>query len=445
MRRDIGGEVIAAIAAVALLAFAITFGILLSVSDANSDENATASAVLETDSNIDPIEELNPEASETSVPQPTPVSITEQVLTQESATPEQVAAAITDTPTASELPASETATRRPTNVEPDETEVVFQVTETASSTFTQSPTATVKPSETPHPTETDVPTLTQTPSRTSTNTATVTPLPSRTRRPTATASNTVTQTATHTQTLTATATVTSTRTASRTPTHTMTATFTPTRTASPTFTPRPSETSGILPTPTGTITPEQTATLMACTAPEHWSIYVVQTGNTLFSIARAVESSVNELRLVNCLEDVNNIFIGQELYVPVLPSAPVATGIPAQGNAAIERQGVSSIGCTSPLVQITNPAAGQRIREAFLVAGTATLGNFGYYKLEIRADSGESYNFLSRSETPVIDGELGRVDRSLFQPGLHWLRLVVVDNTGNIPLNTTCVIPILFE
>lgn len=184
---------------------------------------------------------------------------------------------------------------------------------------------------------------------------------------------------------------------------------------------------------------------MACTAPEDWSVYVVQTGNTLFSIARAVESSVNELRLVNCLEDVNTIFIGQELYVPVLPTAPVATGVPARGNTAVERQPITPMGCTSPAVQITSPAAGARIRESFDVFGTATLPNFGYYKLEIRSDRGETYNFLSRSETPVIDGPLGRVDRSLFEVGLYWLRLVVVDNTGNIPLDTTCAIPMLFE
>jgi hypothetical protein len=179
-----------------------------------------------------------------------------------------------------------------------------------------------------------------------------------------------------------------------------------------------------------------------CTIPADWPIYVVQPGNTLFSIARAVDSTVSELSEVNCLLDVDTIFVGYELAVPRLPEHPVETGIaPVQTRVP----GVASIGCAEPFAQITSPAVGQRVSGVFSVQGTATLPNLEYYKLEVRSQEATTYNFYMQSETSVMDGRLGRIDSRLFGPGVFYIRLALVDNTGNIPPGGTCVVPVIFE
>lgn len=63
---------------------------------------------------------------------------------------------------------------------------------------------------------------------------------------------------------------------------------------------------------------QETATVISCGAPSQWVIYVVQPGDTLFSIAQRVNSSVYQLKYANCLTS-DYIRSGQKLYVPYLP------------------------------------------------------------------------------------------------------------------------------
>jgi hypothetical protein len=201
---------------------------------------------------------------------------------------------------------------------------------------------------------------------------------------------------------------------------------------------------GILPTPTptGTTTPATRITDSGCSVPADWPVYVIQPGNTLFSIARAVGSTVRELSEANCLEDVDTIFVGYELAVPRLPERPVATGI---ARVPTRTPGLASLGCTEPFAQITGPVVGQRVSGVFSVQGTAALPNLEYYKLEVRSQEATTYNFYMQSETPVTDGQLGRIDSRLFGSGVFYIRLALVDNTGNIPQGGTCVVPVIFE
>ncbi|GAB4510367.1 MAG: hypothetical protein OHK0046_07050 [Anaerolineae bacterium] len=375
MRRDLGNEVIAAIAVVALISFAITFGILLSISDNTSNE-ATATLSGEVDTNVERVTEVTSTSRATRVARVTTAPPEDTEIPTET---------ITDTP---ELPPTEDMT-------PTETDTEAPTEDLPSATVTVTPTRTVSPTRTPSNTPTSTPTPTRTPSNTPTATRTPTP----------------------------------------------TATFTPSRT--PTRTPRPTETSGILPTLTYTYTPEITATA-GCGAPAGWPAYIVQPGNTLFSVARAVGSTVEELQQANCIPNVNAITAGDELFVPRLPSGPVQTGVPSlpEGEPLLN---LAPVGCTSPAITIALPSAGQTLTSDFAVQGTAFLPDFGYYKLEIRSDNATTYNFYTRSEASVMSGQLGTIDISLFERGLYWVRLVVVDNTGNIPGDATCAIPIVFE
>lgn len=306
---------------------------------------------------------------------------------------------------------------------------------------TLTPTATHTNTPTNTPTVTPTYTSTQTATATNTQTATAAPTTTRQRTRTGVASArteeitpTKTSTATHTQTATSTPTV----------TDTPSATHTGTPTATPTNTPTPSATYTRPPTatPTVTDTPSATATREPCSKPAGWATYTVQPGNTLFSIARAVSSTVGELRTVNCIPDADNIDVNQVLFVPHPPNGPVRTGVPR----VPERHTVQRLpteGCSVPASSLSSPSVGQHLSGSFTVTGTAALDNFQYYKLEVRPDFTNVYNFYSRSDVPVMNGVLGNVNADLFDDGLYWVRLVVVDKTGNFI--EPCAIPVIFE
>jgi LysM repeat protein len=57
--------------------------------------------------------------------------------------------------------------------------------------------------------------------------------------------------------------------------------------------------------------------------------YIVRAGDTVFSIAQATSSTVEEIRAWNCMADVNRISVGQILYVRMLPSALTAAFVPS--------------------------------------------------------------------------------------------------------------------
>ena len=69
----------------------------------------------------------------------------------------------------------------------------------------------------------------------------------------------------------------------------------------------------------------------ACEPRTDWPIYVVQRGDTLFSIAQQTGSTVGELVLANCISNPNRIVVGQELRVPRLPEE-VEVIVPPQVN-----------------------------------------------------------------------------------------------------------------
>jgi LysM repeat protein len=69
----------------------------------------------------------------------------------------------------------------------------------------------------------------------------------------------------------------------------------------------------------------------SCGPPSNWVVYIVQRGDTLFSIAQRVNSTVQQLKNANCLTS-NTIRTGQKLYVPYRPAPlpPPPTALPTQ-------------------------------------------------------------------------------------------------------------------
>ncbi|MEM6281041.1 MAG: LysM peptidoglycan-binding domain-containing protein [Chloroflexota bacterium] len=317
------------------------------------------------------------------------------------------------------------------------TESVDTIAVTRTTRQQVSVTPTAAPSATPTMVPTDTPTATDSPVPTVTVAIkqTDTVLASPTKEVIVvedTATNTPTETPSDTPSPTATNTPTATHTPTRTPLPTVTFTPSVTPTVTPSVTQAPSD------TPVATSVP----VTAPCERPSGWSAYTVQRGNTLFSIARAVQSSVGELRTVNCIANADNITTGQVLFVPNAPNSPVRTGVPRMMSDAEARR-VSGEGCGIAASSVVVPLAGQRLSGTFDVVGTATLPGFSYYRLEVRPDFATTYNFYARSETPVNNGLLGNINAGLFGPGLHYIRLTVVDDTGNFI--EPCVIPVIFD
>jgi LysM repeat protein len=399
MRRDLGGELLVAAAVIVMLTTALTFGVLLSATSnepdtTESDADSVAQAATATGALSSVVNELTDtdEPIETSVSTSTPSPSDEP----------------TETVTPSDVPQDPTVTAEPT-----ETSVL-----------------TATPGSTDKPIETSIATNRLVPNQVivrGTDGPTATDQPSRTPRPTMTATNTATPTPTWTHTATAT----------EEPTATDRPTRTPSPTLTPTITPIPVTLVvtdlGIVPTPTPTLTP----TASVCVPPTGWVPYTVERGVTLFLLSLAVGSDVPTLQAANCLLDPNDITAGTDLYVPRPPGeSPLFR---------LLRDDRVPVGCVSPAFQIISPGPGDTFTDSFDVIGTAAFDAFGYYNLEIRPDEQTNYNFLLQSQVPVVEGVLGRVDRSLFPAGQYWVRLVVVDQRGTIPTDGTCAIPVIFE
>lgn len=98
----------------------------------------------------------------------------------------------------------------------------------------------------------------------------------------------------------------------------------------PTATPSPTVTTTPSPTPPQAATPTATAVavLPACgQIPAGWVAYVVQPGDTLFRLSSSSQATVSEIVMANCLER-EVIYIGMTLYVPAVPPTRIPCGPP---------------------------------------------------------------------------------------------------------------------
>jgi LysM repeat protein len=429
MQRNIRNEIMIAVGAVLIIAFGLVFAVLLTGTDEQgnvtpSSTNAPSVTLAETERGV-----LLPteEASE--------------------ALTEVVAQAASEVPTETETPPSPT-------IEPTNTEIPASDTpEPTDTDIPASHTPTIEPTDTEIPAS-NTPEFSPTPRLTgrATRAATATEeeaTATNTVRPTITPSPTVTKTPRPTNTAVPTAT--DTRRPTNTPSPSATNTRPPTITPSPTATLRPSATptsrnamTGIIPTPppSPTVLPTNQAsrTPSNCQLPQGWTSYTVQSGNTLFAIALATNSTVAELRDANCIENIDNITTGDVIFVPRAPLRPVATFV----SSGI-RDGLNPIGCQTSSVIITSPISAQHLNGTFAVYGSAARSDFLYYKLEIRPDSASIYNFYMDSYNQVTNGVLGEINSELFGTGLHWVKLTMVDIYSTIPTDASCEIPVIFD
>ncbi len=93
----------------------------------------------------------------------------------------------------------------------------------------------------------------------------------------------------------------------------------------PAIQPAPTNTATLepIPIPSAMPTSPPTAQPTPCGPPPGWPAYTIQAGDTLFSIAYNTGTSVDQLKLANCLVG-DTIYAGQALFVPFAPYIPPA-------------------------------------------------------------------------------------------------------------------------
>lgn len=225
-------------------------------------------------------------------------------------------------------------------------------------------------------------------------------------------------------------------------------------TGSPTVTPEPSPTDEPPPTPTAPPPPTATAspappqpTATVCRVQAGWVPYTVQRGETMFRIGLRYGLSTGELQRGNCLPGTS-LSAGQTIYVPNVQPRPQPTSAPQPtattppvaggGSPPIARPapGTTAGACTDPNSTITSPGAGAVIGGNAPFYGSAMHPDMQFYKLEVRqAGASDSQEFVTAhtGTSPVQSGLLGSINTAAFANGDYWVRLVVVDSTGNYP------------
>jgi hypothetical protein len=470
-QRDLGGEFVIALVALAVLVFAAIFGILLTLwSRGGADETVVmpttdVAQLFETISVTQPTTQAPTEASP-DVINTHAATVTLEVTSEISAelpdatdtlVVEVFTLPYTPTPTAvftdTEVPPSDTPTSTSTPTVTESPTQTFTHTATATNTpsLTASPTDTLAPTKTSVPrvqptvTTSDTPRPRPSPTQTSRPSATVTPSVTATRTPSATATETPSWTPSATSTWTPSATSTATTAPSRTPRPSPTATNTATsaHTLTPTVLPATSTpnatatfTETIEPAPTETIPPLPTLeTLEPCVPPDDWILYTARFGETFELLSIAVDTPVETLLTANCRdgnsENETQLLAGDALYLPMLP----------RSARPPEREAL--IGCVDQeTAYFENLEPGAVLQGDVILTGSVNTVNFWYAKIELRAVKDHDYRFVTRVRPAVINEPLATINTEDFEPGDYWLRLVVYNLRSQVPLTGVCVVPV---
>jgi hypothetical protein len=94
--------------------------------------------------------------------------------------------------------------------------------------------------------------------------------------------------------------------------------------------------------------------------------------------------------------------------------------------------------CIPGQIEITSPTEGQDVSGVVNVNGTASILNFGFFKLEVQSLGAADWLTILAGNIPVVDGPLGSWDTRRMEPGEYQLALVLVDNQANA--SPACVV-----
>lgn len=89
--------------------------------------------------------------------------------------------------------------------------------------------------------------------------------------------------------------------------------------------------------------------------------------------------------------------------------------------------------CVPGQIDITSPRDGEFLEESVEIDGSATIVNFGFYKLEYGIPGTNQWQPIQAGRVPVVDGVLVQKWDTTSLDNLEYrLRLVVTDNVGSI-------------
>jgi len=125
------------------------------------------------------------------------------------------------------------------------------------------------------------------------------------------------------------------------------------------------------------------------------------------------------------------------LHTPVSSLGAGAAGTPAAGTPAPP---AGSSGCIPGQLMITVPAPGQELSSRISITGTVDLPNFGYYKYEFSQQGSDQWTTIGAGNQLIHSDTLGNWDPTALPQGDYNLRLVVIDNLGNVL--PSCIVPV---
>ncbi|MGF1504617.1 MAG: hypothetical protein ACFB51_05705 [Anaerolineae bacterium] len=120
---------------------------------------------------------------------------------------------------------------------------------------------------------------------------------------------------------------------------------------------------------------------------------------------------------------------------------PIATTGPGPTQTTTTTDGA----CSYPGSTIYEPLPGEILTDITPVVGTAVYPDFSFYKFEIRPRGSDSNDYLTavtREQAKPNRSILWEFDTRAYPNGDYWLRLVVVDSTGNYPERCAILITI---
>lgn len=123
-----------------------------------------------------------------------------------------------------------------------------------------------------------------------------------------------------------------------------------------------SATNSPAPTNTSASVPVQPTSVLPCTPRADWTAtYIIQRGDTLFSVAQRFNLTLAQLQQANCISDPNRLQVGQTLRVPFqLPTsvpattAPVGTATPTNPNLRADKTFLKPGECTTIRWDVAN-------------------------------------------------------------------------------------------
>jgi len=205
--------------------------------------------------------------------------------------------------------------------------------------------------------------------------------------------------------------------------------------------------------------------------------YTVRPGDTLLGIAYRFGVNYWDIVRANNISNPSHIYAGQRLFIPgavaptptptpasATPTPPCATPTPTlpvctptptlpvctptPTLSVCTPTPTPAVGCVTPTPvcvtptpvgtplpscrDLTYPPSGSVVKGEIEIRGTAVVQDFWFYKIEFRFDDEPNHwRYIYSAYEPVRDGVLAIWDTSPFPDGVYWLRLAVVDRTGN--------------